>query len=446
MRKLNMSPLRIFVSYSHQDESYLSELEKHLTTLKRENLIDTWHDRKIISGRDWEKEIDGALQDSDIIVFLISPDFVASEYCIEKEVAAALQKHNCGEAIVIPIIVRPTDWLSTPLGKIQALPKDAKPISVWPNKDVAWLEVVKGIRFAISDLSQKKIASSSKIDITSMPVALTSLIEKLEVRYERSENIGGLSSGLYKLDHLIDGIHPGDLICVAASPVMDRMALLISITNEVFAKKSHLGLFVTLRQSKEQITRRMCAAVGNISVHAMQRGMLADDDWGNLTHALGRLNDANIGIIEESSIDINILISQIDKIIKLNGHCDLVLIDQFEHVTGATKPILLSILGRYARKNRVPIIVATGLEFDTTSRPNKRPVLKDVGEWAVLNEDLDVVVFVYQDGQYNPDSPDKGVAELIVAKNSRGPLGTVNVVYLGESQTFVNVPKGFGKD
>lgn len=439
-----MSPLRVFVSYCHQDELYLGELEKHLTTLKRENLISTWHDRKIVPGQEWEKAIDGALQDSDVYVFLVSPDFVASEYCIEKEVSVALSKHNTGQAIVIPIVVRPVDWLSTPLGKIQALPKDANPISVWGDKDQAWLEVVRGIRLAISDLGRQREARS-KVLFTNISEALTSEIERLEIRYQLNKHVGGIPTGLHDLDYLIDGIHQGDLICVAAAPVMDRMALLTSIMNSAFVENSFSGLVVTLRQSRDQVTRRMCAALGKISVQSLQRGELEDEDWSSLTHALGMLNDARISFVEQSSIDINTLILQINKFKDINDSCDLVVIDQFEHVTGGSKSNLLAALGRYARANKVAIIIATGLEYDPSSRPNKRPVIRDIGAWAVLSEDLDSVIFVYQDEQYYPDSPEREIAELIVAKNSRGALATIATVRLRKGQALVSAARQLRK-
>lgn len=436
-----MSPLRLFISYSHQDKQYLNELEKHLTTLKRENLIDTWHDRKIIPGQEWEKKIEDALEDAEIYIFLISPDFISSEYCIEKEVSSALERHNDGSAIVIPIVVRSVDWLTTPIGKIQALPKDAAPISSHHDQDAAWLDVIKGIRVAIANLSRRD-TPPKPIHISSMPSALTKLVEKIEARYSEEKYLGGLASGLDVLDQVIDGIHAGDLICIAAAPVMDRLALLIRIMNEVCVNGARTCLMVTLRKTQEEISMRMCASIGNISVHALQRGQLLDDDWGNLTHALGRTNDAKVGFIEQSHIDINELISSIDEFSNQYGQCDLVVIDHFDYVVGGKKSYLLSQLGRYARKNKVPIIVAMGLENDPSIRPNKRPILQDLGDWAVLNEDLDTVIFVYQDSQYYPDSLEKGIAELIVAKNSHGSIGMVEVIYSSETQSLVNkVPK-----
>lgn len=433
-----MKPLQLFISYSHADEPFLSDLEKHLSTLKRENLLATWYDKKIVPGSNWEGEIDGALENSDIIVFLVSPDFVASEFCIEKEVAAALEKHSRGEVVVIPIVVRPVDWLSTPIGKIQALPKNASPVSVWNDKDQAWLEVVKGLRLAISDLNIRREESFSKPLFSNINDALLSEVERIEILYSHEGNVTGIPTGLHDLDSLIDGIHEGDLIFISSAPVMDRMALLISIINHILVDQLRTGLIFSLRQSKEQIARRLCCAIGRVEVNTLQRGKLEEEDWSNLTFALGVLNDKKIGIIDETSIDVDMLISQIEHFKKQYGTCDLVVIDSLEHVTGGSKPNILATLGRYARTNKIPIIVSSGLEFDPSSRINKRPVLRDVGEWCVLSDDIDIVIFVYQDEKYYPDSIDKDHAELIVTKNLRGPLGTILTVCLNRGQCLQN--------
>jgi TIR domain len=142
-------PVKLFYSYSHKDERHRERLETHLSQIKREGILTEWHDRKIIPGQDWEAILDTNLETSDIIVLLISPEFIASDYCYEKEVRRALEMHDSDEATVIPVIVRPTDWEGSPLGKLQALPKDAKPITTWPNRDKAWLDVTRGIRKAI---------------------------------------------------------------------------------------------------------------------------------------------------------------------------------------------------------------------------------------------------------------------------------------------------------
>ena len=140
----------LFYSYSHKDEKHRESLEIHLSLLKRAGILKEWHDRKIAPGQEWEEVLDKNLENSDVIVLLVSSDFIASDYCYEKEMKRAVERHDKGEATVVPIIVRPCDWKDTPFGKLQALPKDAKPITKWKNKDEAWLDVAKGIRKAIS--------------------------------------------------------------------------------------------------------------------------------------------------------------------------------------------------------------------------------------------------------------------------------------------------------
>jgi tetratricopeptide (TPR) repeat protein len=146
-------PLRIFCSYSHKDERHLNNLRGGLRGLEREGLIEWWHDRKISPGWEWEEAIDQNLRTADVILFLVTKDFMASDYVYEKEIGQAVERHKRGEARVIPIIVRPTEWKSAPFGRLQALPKDAKPVTLWSNRDQGWLDVVEGIRKAVEELS-----------------------------------------------------------------------------------------------------------------------------------------------------------------------------------------------------------------------------------------------------------------------------------------------------
>jgi hypothetical protein len=145
-------PLRIFCSYSHNDEKHLNDLREWLRGLERQGLIEWWHDREITPGWEWEEAIDKSLGAADIILFLVTSDFMASDYVYEKEIGRALDRHDRDEVRAIPIIVRPALWKRTPFGRLQALPKDAKPITTWPNQDEAWLDVAEGIQRAVEKL------------------------------------------------------------------------------------------------------------------------------------------------------------------------------------------------------------------------------------------------------------------------------------------------------
>ncbi|MDF2176988.1 toll/interleukin-1 receptor domain-containing protein [Aliiglaciecola sp. CAU 1673] len=137
---------KVFISYAHKDEAFREELEDHLSMLKRDKLISVWHDRKIDAGDKWKNDIDENLESADIILFLISSKFLGSEYCMDIEVARAIEKEKEGSAKLIPIIIRPVDWESSDLSQFQALPKDALAITSWSNQDEAWVDVTKKLR------------------------------------------------------------------------------------------------------------------------------------------------------------------------------------------------------------------------------------------------------------------------------------------------------------
>jgi tetratricopeptide (TPR) repeat protein len=145
--------MKVFISYSHKDQRYRGQLETHLALLKREGVIEVWHDRKITAGREWADQIDENLEQASIILLLISSDFLASDYCYDKEMGRGLEKHHNGEARVIPIIIRSADWSTAPFAKLQALPQEGKPVDSWRKKDEAWTDVAKGIRQVVEELS-----------------------------------------------------------------------------------------------------------------------------------------------------------------------------------------------------------------------------------------------------------------------------------------------------
>ena len=156
--------VEVFFSYAHRDEGLRDELAKHLSILKRQGVIAAWHDRDIDAGREWGKEIDQHLNSAQIILLLISPDFMASDYCYDIELKRAMGRHEAGEARVIPIILRPVDWSGASFGKLQALPKNAQPVTDWDNRDRAFMDAARGIHaavkeFAISQLKTKQQTS-----------------------------------------------------------------------------------------------------------------------------------------------------------------------------------------------------------------------------------------------------------------------------------------------
>jgi hypothetical protein len=170
-------PVEVLFSYGHEDEGLRDELAKHLKALEDEGVVRAWHDRGIVAGQKWDAEIDARLNSADIILLLVSPDFLASDYCRTVEVRRALERDAAGEASVIPVILRPCQWSRTVLGSLQALPKDGKPVTLWPNTDEALLDAAEGIGRAIEELRSKRVSAPKTVE-EKEPAAAPSLIPR----------------------------------------------------------------------------------------------------------------------------------------------------------------------------------------------------------------------------------------------------------------------------
>ncbi len=157
---------KIFVSYSRKDVEYLNEFIVHLSGLERNDKIELWTDQEIVASTVWEKELKNRLESADIIIFLVSPDFIASDYIYDVEISKAIERHNKGEVAIVPVIIRPCDYSSTPLTKFQALPKNAEPISSWKLRDEAWMDVVNGLKRTIDAIGAPSHQSNTHAEST----------------------------------------------------------------------------------------------------------------------------------------------------------------------------------------------------------------------------------------------------------------------------------------
>jgi hypothetical protein len=148
-------PVSVFISYAHADERLRKKLGKHLSVLERQGLISTWHDRMIMAGTEWEGLIDSHLDESRVILLLISSDFVDSKYCYDVEMKRALERHERGDALVIPVILRPVSMSGTVFAKLQVLPKDARAATDWPKLDSAFVDITEGVKTALRNLDTR---------------------------------------------------------------------------------------------------------------------------------------------------------------------------------------------------------------------------------------------------------------------------------------------------
>lgn len=156
-------PARVFISYSHKDEDHRNQLDAQLAILKRAGIVEIWHDRRLVAGDDFDHSIKQELEAADIILLLVSSDFLKSDYISDVEIARAMARHEAGEARVVPVILRPCPWQHAPFAKLQALPKEGKAVTKWPNTDEAFLDIANGIERAAKELrSVSKAVSAPK--------------------------------------------------------------------------------------------------------------------------------------------------------------------------------------------------------------------------------------------------------------------------------------------
>ena len=158
--------IEVVFCYSHKDETLRDELEKHFSILNRSGIVSAWHDRRISGGTEWDPDIDEHLRKADIILLLVSADFIASDYCYDKEMRLAIERHERGEARVIPIILRPCDWGGAPFGKLQGFPKDMKPVTSWPSQDEALKDISIGIRRVAEELRRAPLKTPRSTEPT----------------------------------------------------------------------------------------------------------------------------------------------------------------------------------------------------------------------------------------------------------------------------------------
>ena len=153
--EVRLPKVKLFYSYSHKDEAYREKLETHLSILRRNKYISEWHDRRIAVGNEWEEDINYNLEEADIILLLVSSNFLASDYCYDTETIRAIEKHQANESVVIPIIISPCLWQESEFSKLKSLPKDGKAISTFNNEDEAWLQVAEGILGKVKEIKGK---------------------------------------------------------------------------------------------------------------------------------------------------------------------------------------------------------------------------------------------------------------------------------------------------
>ena len=273
-------------------------------------------------------------------------------------------------------------------------------------------------------------------------------LDSIEKAAKQKGNITGLETGFRDLDAKTAGLQKSDLILIAARPAMGKTAFVLNIAEYVALHSNSTIALFSLEMSKEQLVKRMLAMNSMVDSQKIRTGDLEDDDWDKLVGSVRKIGNSNLVIDDTSGITASELRSKCRKL-KIEQGLDLVIIDYLQLMTGAGKRKSdsrqqeISDISRslkvMARELNVPVIALSQLSRAVESRPDKRPMLSDLRESGAIEQDADIVMFIYRDEYYNPDSEKKGVAEVIVAKQRSGPTGPVELAWLSQYTKFGNL-------
>ena len=274
---------------------------------------------------------------------------------------------------------------------------------------------------------------------------LVGALDRVDELFHKKSPITGVATGFDDFDDRTAGLQPADLVIVAGRPSMGKTAFAINVAEHA-AIKGRLSVAVfSMEMPGEQLAMRMMSSLGRIDQHKVRTGKLDDDDWPRLTSAVEILKDAKLVVDDTPALTPAELRSRCRRIARESG-LDLIIVDylQLMQVPGTKENRATEIseisrsLKAMAKELNVPVVALSQLNRSLEQRPNKRPVMSDLRESGAIEQDADVIVFIYRDEVYNDDSPDKGIAEIIIGKQRNGPIGTVRLAFLGQYTRFEN--------
>ena len=277
-----------------------------------------------------------------------------------------------------------------------------------------------------------------------------SALEKIEKASKTNGSVTGIPTGFLDLDYKMSGLQPSDLILVAARPSMGKTAFVLNIAQNVAFKENKTTAIFSLEMSKEQLVNRLFSLESQVDSQSLRTGNLKDSDWEKLIESAGIIGKSNLIIDDTPGLSISELRSKCRKY-KLEHNLELIIIDYLQLMTGRVggrsesrqqeiSDISRSLKG-LARELNVPVIALSQLSRAVEQRPEHRPMLSDLRESGAIEQDADVVMFIYRDDYYNKDTELKNVAEIIIAKQRNGSIGTVNLTWLPNYTKFANYLK-----
>jgi len=280
------------------------------------------------------------------------------------------------------------------------------------------------------------------------------VMERIDMLYHKDNpsDITGIPTGYHDLDQRTSGLQAGDLIIIAGRPSMGKTALALNMAEHVAVENRLPVAVFSMEMSGTQLAMRMLGSIGRLDQHKLRTGRLSDEDWNRLTNAVGKLHDAPIHIDETPALNALELRARARRLHRQYGTLGMIVVDYLQLMEstseGENRATEISEISRslkaLAKELRVPVVALSQLNRALEQRPNKRPQMADLRESGAIEQDADLILAIYRDEVYNPDTPEKGVAEVNILKQRNGPIGTVKLTFLGEYTRFENYAQGGG--
>jgi len=297
--------------------------------------------------------------------------------------------------------------------------------------------------FRIAESGSKSRQGFVKID----PL-LTETVERVDVLYNREnkDDVIGLATGFVDLDRMTSGLQQGDLIIIAARPSMGKTALAMNVVEHAALHLRKAVAVFSMEMSGAQLAMRMIGSVGRFDQHELRTGTFKEDDWSRLVDAVGRLNETEIFIDDTAGLNALEVRSRARRLHRQCGGLSLIVVDYLQLMSSSGREenrateiaeISRSLKG-LAKELKVPVVALSQLNRSVESRQDKRPMMSDLRESGAIEQDADLIVFIYRDEVYNPESPNRGMAEIILAKQRNGPTGKLTLTFLGKYTRFEN--------
>ena len=304
--------------------------------------------------------------------------------------------------------------------------------------------------FQIAEVGAKAKQGFVKID----PL-LTETVERIDMLYSREnkDDVIGLATGYVDLDRMTSGLQQGELIVIAARPSMGKTALAMNIVEHVALNLKKAAAVFSMEMSGSQLTLRMIGSVGRVDQHKLRSGTFEESEWPKLVDAVGKLNDSQIHIDDTAGLNALEVRSRARRLHRQCGGLSLIVVDYLQLMSGtssgreenrATEVAEISrSLKSLSKELKVPVVALSQLNRSVESRQDKRPMMSDLRESGAIEQDADLILFIYRDEVYNPtNEASKGKAEIIIAKQRNGPTGSVTLTFLGRHTRFENYAGG----